>query len=64
MKLRKIEVTDWLTKIKREALFHEFGLENDEDGSYSVAIVENKGGTVEAVALQYIRFLDAPEAAK
>lgn len=61
MKLRKVEVTNWETGEKREALFHQFGFESDEDSGFNVAIVENKDGTVEAVCLQYIRFFDALE---
>ena len=65
MKLRRVEVTDWKTGSKKEALFHGFGSEVIEscDGntSYSIAIVENQDGTVDTVVPQYIRFLDPPE---
>ena len=59
MKLRKVEVTDWKTGETKDALFHKFGFESDDDSGFNVAIVENKDGTVETIRLQYIRFLDA-----
>ena len=67
MKPRRVEVTNWKTGEKREALFHQFGLDLEDSGdgnssSYTVAIVEYPDGSVESVCLQYIRFLDSPEA--
>ena len=42
------------------AVFHEFGLDNDEgSGSYSVAIVEWPSGEVETAYVERIRFLDS-----
>ena len=65
MKPRRVEVTNWKTGSKKEALSHRFGSEAAEscDGniSYSVAIIENQDGTVDTVGPQYIRFLDPPE---
>jgi len=66
MKLRRVEVTD-LGGGKREALFHQFGLDTLEfsDGggvSLTVAIVEFHGGEVAPIPLPCIRFLDSPEA--
>ena len=62
MKLRKVEVTNWLTKVKSKALFHGFGLGIDDGASFSLAIVEYKNGALEMVEVEYVRFLDAPEA--
>ena len=67
MKLRRVEVTNWKTGEKREALFHQFGLDllefsNGGGVSFSVAVIEYLDGTAELVPLQYIRFLDSPEA--
>ena len=66
MKPRRVEVTNWKTGEKREALFHQFGLElegsvGERSSSYSVAIVEYPDGSVDTVAPQDIRFLDSPE---
>jgi len=45
---------------KGVAVFHEFGLENDDgSGSYSVAIVEWPSGEVETAYVERIRFLDS-----
>jgi len=38
-------------------LFHEWGLECDV-GSYSVAIVERKDGTIEMIAPDMIKFIE------
>ena len=47
-------------KDKGAAVFHEFGLDNDEgSGSYSIAIVEWPNGEVETVYVGRIRFLDS-----
>ncbi|HAW14986.1 MAG TPA: hypothetical protein DCW37_07280 [Cellvibrionales bacterium] len=47
-------------KDKGAAVFHEFGLDNDEgSGSYSIAIVEWPNGEVESVYVELIRFLDS-----
>ena len=67
MKLRRVEVTNWKTGEKREALFHQFGLDLEDSGdgnssSYTVAIVEYPDRSVDTVAPQDIRFLDSPEA--
>lgn len=67
MKPRRVEVTNWKTGEKREAFFHQFGLElegsvGERSSSYSVAIVEYPDGSVESACLKYIRFLDSPEA--
>ena len=67
MKLRRVEVTNWKTGEKREALFHQFGLDilefSDGGGaSLTVAIVEFHGGEVAPIPLPCIRFLDSPEA--
>lgn len=66
MKLRRVEISNWKDGTKSEALFHQFGLDfmelNDGNVNYTVAIVESPDGTVGPVNLEYIRFLDAPEA--
>ena len=67
MKLRRVEVTNWKTGEKREALFHQFGsallvFSSGAGVSFSVAVIEYSDGTAELVPLQYIRFLDSPEA--
>ena len=39
-------------------LFHGWGSDNDERGTYTVAIVEKENGTVELVYPKRIKFID------
>jgi len=42
----------------RDGWFHEWGVESDEHGSYTVAIVEHADGEVAIYGTSMIRFID------
>lgn len=52
---------EWVTAVKGEAKFHQFGMDYEEfengPGNYSTAIVEWPDGTVEMVRADRIKFL-------
>ena len=43
-----------------EATFHQFGLEADQQGTYSTAIIEWPGGRVDSVLVHQIQFVNPP----
>lgn len=45
-------------KQTRKALFHEFGQDCNEDGTYSVAIIEYENGRLDTCLIQDLKFTD------